>query len=171
MKKILLCLALILSILISLVSCGAVKDINPDTVVNNIVDAYKLTGGGVYMSSSKTLGEYLDKDLIISYYGDATEWPDFKKVESYCVYIDDSDPRVITDVGIFKLNDADYCETLMKFLQIRIDDKIAIGKAYPDIDIKTLENSFVRSKGNYVYYVVAPEAEKITEDIEKSLGK
>ena len=155
------------------VSCGSseVKDIDTDQTVNSILEKYDMTAGAVYTSSSTVLGEYLDEDLIISCYGDATDWPDFKNVEKYCVYMDDSNPKVITDVGIFKLKNADYCDTLMKYINVRIDTKIAAGAAYPDIDVETLEKAVVEKYGNYVYYAVSPEVDNIISDIEDSLGK
>lgn len=170
MKKVISVIVLVLSISIFFVACGGVNDIDPDTVVKEIMAEYKLDTGDLYSSSSDTPGEYLDQDLIISYYGDVTSAPDFTKFESYSVYIDNSNPQTITDVGIFKLKDADYGETFMKFLQTRIDAKIADGKAYPDIDVATLEKSVVEQKGNYVYYVVAKDYAAISEHIEKAFG-
>lgn len=173
MKRALLILLLVAALPLSFASCGTAKvnDINVDTVVNGIVESYKLTDGSVYTSSSDVLGEYLDEDLIISCYGDEAESPDFTKVEKYCVYMDESDPKVITDVGIFKMKDTSYSDTLMKYIKARIDTKIADGVAYPDIDVATLKKAVVREKGSYVYYAVSPDVEDIIADIEAEFGK
>jgi len=172
MKKMFLCVISIILVSVLFIACTSeVKDIEPDKVVNEIIEEYNLVQGSVYTSASSELGEYLDKDLIISYYGDAVSSPDFSKVEKYCVYLDDSNPKTITDVGIFKLKDADYGETFMKYLQTRIDAKIADGKAYPDVDVATLKKSIVKQEGSYVYYIASKEQEKINGHIRKALGK
>lgn len=171
MKKLVLGAISIILISVLLVACGSVKDIDPDTVIDEIRAEYKLDQGDLYTSSSTTPGEFLDTDLIISYYGDAVSSPDFSKVEKYCVYLDDTNPRTITDVGIFKLKDSEYGETFMKYLQTRIDAKIADGKAYPDVDVATLQKSIVKQEGSYVYYIAAKEQEKINEHILEAFGK
>ncbi len=159
------------------VSCGAetaeetAVNVDADALLAGITEAYGLTDGFVFTSSSTELGEYLDDDLIMGYYGDAVDVPDFTKVESYCVYIDESDPDLFIDVGLFKLNDAAYADTLMQYFQTRIDDKIAKAGDYPTIDVPTLEAATVAKFGSYVYYVVSPDVAPITADIEAALGK
>ena len=146
--------------------------VNVDEVVNTALTTYGLTDGFVFTSSSTELGEYLDDDLIMGYYGDAVDVPDFTKVSEYCVYIDESDPNVFIDVGLFKLSDASYADTLMQYFQTRIDDKIAkADSGYPDIDVPTLEAATVEKYGDYVYYVVSYDVDAITADIEAALGK
>lgn len=173
MRRVLAFLLIIAAFSFTFTACGTdkVKDIDVDAVVNEIVEKYKLIEGSLYTSSSDVLGEYLDEDLIISCYGDAAEYPDFSKVEKYCVYMDESNPKVITDVGIFKMKDTSYSDTLMKYIQARIDTKIADGVAYPDIDVETLKKAVVRQKGSYVYYAVSPDVDDIISDIEKAFGK
>ena len=103
-----------------LCSCGGTTveetavDVNVDEVVNTALTTYGLVDGFVFTSSSTELGEYLDDDLIMGYYGDAVDVPDFSKVSEYCVYIDESDPNVFIDVGLFKMNDTSYSDTLMQ---------------------------------------------------------
>jgi len=84
MKK-LLVLALSLSAL--LMSCGGTDEVvqtpvsvNVDETVNAIVTNYSLTDGFVFTSSSTEIGEYLDDDMILGYYGDAVDVPDFTKI-------------------------------------------------------------------------------------------
>ena len=147
-------------------------DVNVDEVVNTALTTYGLTDGFVFTSSSTELGEYLDEDLIMGYYGDAVDVPDFTKVSEYCVYIDESDPNVFIDVGLFKLNDTAYADTLMQYFQTRIDDKIAkADSGYPDIDVPTLEAATVAKHGDYVYYVISYDVDAITDYIETSIGK
>lgn len=172
MKRI---IAFVLTVVLCLsffVSCGD-KPLNIDTdaLVEKIVTEYKMENGFVYTSSSEELGEYLDEDLVISFYGDATEYPDFSKISKYCVYIDESDPKLITDVGVFEMQDKEYAETFMKFIKARIDTKIADGLAYSDIDVATLKKAVIKQKSNYVYYVVGKEAADISKAIESELGK
>ncbi|MBQ1205600.1 MAG: hypothetical protein IIX67_00195 [Clostridia bacterium] len=57
-----------------------------------IISKYSLSGGRRFTSSSQVSGEYLDNDLIRSFYGDAVKMPDFNSVEAYEVYIDESKP-------------------------------------------------------------------------------
>jgi len=114
-------------------------------------------------------GEYLDSDLILSYYGDAFEMPDFTKISDYCVYIDESDANVIIDVGVFKLSDASYADTLINFIKARIADKREDYDEYATIDIETLDAAIVKKSGSYVYYSVSYDVEDIIKDIEAAL--
>ncbi len=161
-----------------LCSCGGTTveetavDVNVDEVVNTALTTYGLVDGFVFTSSSTELGEYLDDDLIMGYYGDAVDVPDFSKVSEYCVYIDESDPNVFIDVGLFKMNDTSYSDTLMQYFQTRIDDKIAkADSGYPETDVTTLEAATIAKYGDYVYYVISYDVDAITADIETALGK
>lgn len=175
MKKI---IALALSMSALLISCGsdggAVQtpaNINADETVNAIVTDYSLTEGFVFTSSSTEAGEYLDADMILGYYGDAVDVPDFTKISEYCVYIDESDPDVYTDVGIFRMADPAYAETFVQYLKVRVSDKIAEADQYPTRDVPTLEAAVFEITGDYVYYVVSPQVDAITADIEAAFGK
>ena len=104
MKRIIsLALVMILAVL-ALVSCGK-EPVNLDLEVEAkaIMDAYGLENGKKYSSASTTLGEYLDEDLIRSYYGDLTSIPDFGTVEAYVVYIDETRPTLPCEFGLFKM--------------------------------------------------------------------
>lgn len=150
----------------------AATNVDIDTTIQTIVDTYNLTDGFVFTSSSTELGEYLDDDLIMGYYGDAVDVPDFTKVDEYCVYIDESNPNVFIDVGLFKMNDTGYSDTLMQYFQSRIDDKIAkADSGYPDMDVPTLESATIAKYGDYVYYVISYDVDAITKDIETAIGK
>jgi len=175
MKK-LLVLALSLSAL--LMSCGGTDEVvqtpvsvNVDETVNAIVTNYSLTDGFVFTSSSTEIGEYLDDDMILGYYGDAVDVPDFTKISEYCVYIDESDADVYTDVGIFKMADPSYAETFVQYLRVRVSDKIAEADQYPTRDVPTLEAAVFEITGDYVYYVVSTQVDAITADIEAAFGK
>ena len=177
MKKF-LAMTMILAAL--LCSCGgetaeaeeSAVSVNVDEVINTVVADYSLTDGFVFTSSSTELGEYLDDDLIMGYYGDAVDVPDFSKVSEYGVYIDESDPNVFIDVGLFKMNDTSYSDTLMQYFQTRIDDKIAkADSGYPETDVTTLEAATIAKYGDYVYYVISYDVDAITADIETALGK
>ena len=175
MKKI-FALALALSAL--LISCGGTAEtaqtpvtVNVDETVNAIVTNYSLTDGFVFTSSSTEIGEYLDDDMILGYYGDAVDVPDFTKISEYCVYIDESDADVYTDVGIFKMADPSYAETFVQYLRVRVSDKIAEADQYPTRDVPTLEAAVFEITGDYVYYVVSTQVDAITADIEAAFGK
>ena len=132
---------------------------------------YSLTDGFVFTSSSTEIGEYLDDDMILGYYGDAVDVPDFTKISEYCVYIDESDADVYTDVGIFKMADPSYAETFVQYLRARVSDKIAEADQYPTRDVPTLEAAVFEITGDYVYYVVSTQVDAITADIEAAFGK
>ena len=175
MKKL---LALALSLSALLVSCGGTGEaaqtpvtINVDETVNAIVTNYGLTDGFVFTSSSAEIGEYLDDDMILGYYGDAVDVPDFTKISEYCVYIDESNADVYTDVGIFKMADPSYAETFVQYLRVRVSDKIAEADQYPTRDVPTLEAAVFEITGDYVYYVVSTQVDAITADIEATFGK
>ena len=181
MKKIpALVFALSLSAL--LISCGGepagesapaetAVTVNADEIINAVVTNYSLTDGFVFTSSSTEAGEYLDADMILGYYGDAADVPDFTKIAEYCIYIDESDPDVYTDVGLFRMADPAYAETFVQYLEVRVSDKIAEADQYPTRDVPTLEAAVFETYGDYVYYVVSTEVDAITADIEAALGK
>lgn len=177
MKKVLLATVLLAALLCACGKETVIDDTNAvvvdvDNVIQTVVSTYSLTDGFVFTSSSTELGEYLDDDLIMGYYGDAIDVPDFSKVDEYCVYIDESNPNVFIDVGLFKMNDTTYSDTLMQYFQTRIDDKIAkADSGYPDTDVPTLEAATIAKHGDYVYYVISYDVDAITKDIETAIGK
>ena len=152
------------------VACGEEKtddkSVSLDDTVKTVTEKYSMTDGFTFTSSSEVLGEYLDSDLILSYYGDAIAVPDFTKVSEYCVYIDETDANVIIDVGIFKLSEASYADTLIEFIKGRIADKREDYEEYPSIDIETLDAAVVKKSGSYVYYAIAYDVADIIKDIE-----
>ena len=75
-------------------SSEAAVTVDADALVRGICEKYELTNGFIFTSSSTELGEYLDEDLIQSYYGDATDAPDFSKVADYCLYVDERTEKV-----------------------------------------------------------------------------
>ncbi len=149
----------------------AATPVDPDELVRGLCDKYGLTEGFIFTSKSTELGEYLDEDLIQSYYGDVTDKPDFSKVSDYCLYVDESDPDIIIDVGVFRLADPAYADTLMKYLQARIDVKIENGARYTNIDVATLKKSVVSKAGDCVFYVVSYDTADIVADIRAAFGK
>ena len=176
MKKVLLLTVLLLSLL--LVACNSDggdvsntenKSISLDDTIKTITEKYNLTNGFIFTSSSTERGEYLDDDLILAYYGDAMDVPDFSKISEYCLYVDESDANVIIDVGIFKMADTSYTEDFMKYLRFRIDDKIEDAEEYSTIDVETLEAGVIEKSGNYVYYVVSYDVDAIVSDIKAAL--
>lgn len=172
MKKIIV-FTLALIFCLFAVACGGEKEegssVSLDDTVKGITEKYSLTEGLTFTSSSEVLGEYLDSDLILSYYGDAFEMPDFTKISDYCVYIDESDANVIIDVGVFKLSDASYADTLINFIKARVADKREDYDEYATIDIETLDAAIVKKSGSYVYYSVSYDVEDIIKDIEAAL--
>ena len=119
-----------------------------------IVSKYSLSGGRRYTSSSQVLGEYLDEDLIRSYYGDVVKMPDFGSVEAYEVYIDETKPVKPCEFGIFKMKDGADAEKFISFLKARIDKKIENSKAYPSMDTEPLKTAVFTAEGEYIWYAV-----------------
>ena len=147
------------------------EPVDLDELVRGICEKYDLTAGFIFTSKSTELGEYLDEDLIQSYYGDVSDKPDFTKVSEYCLYVDESDPNIIIDVGVFRMADPSYADTLMKYLQARIDVKIENGARYTNIDVATLKKSVVSKAGDCVFYVISYSTAEIVADIRAALGK
>ena len=141
-----------------------------DALIIGLTTQYEMTDGFVFSSSSTELGEYLDDDLIQSYYGDASVKPDFGKVSEYCVYIDESSPYILTDVGAFRLTDPSYADTFMKFIQGRIDVRIENGARYPDIDVATLKKAVVAKAGDVVYYAVGYDSAALAAALKDALS-
>ena len=146
------------------------EPVNLDLLIIGLTAEYEMTDGFVFSSSSTELGEYLDDDLIQSYYGDASVKPDFTKVSEYCVYIDESNPYLLTDVGAFRLNDPSYADTLMQFIQGRIDVRIENGARYPDIDVATLKKAVVAKAGDVVYYAVGHDSAALADALKDALS-
>ncbi|MCR4905888.1 MAG: DUF4358 domain-containing protein [Clostridiales bacterium] len=146
------------------------EPVNLDALIIDLTTKYEMTDGFVFSSSSTELGEYLDDDLIQSYYGDASVKPDFTKISEYCVYIDESSPYILTDVGAFRLTDPSYADTLMKFIQGRIDVRIENGARYPDIDVATLKKAVVAKAGDVVYYAVGYDSAALAAALKDALS-
>ena len=131
-----------------------------------IIEKYSLSSGNRYSSASTVEGEYLDEELIRSYYGDAAEMPDFDSVEAYAVYIDESMPIRPCEFGIFKMKEGADKELFMAFLQARIDMKLLNAQAYPTTDTEPLTTAKVASEGDYVWYCAVKGG---NEEIHKTL--
>ncbi len=163
MKRFVLILTAFL-LAVSLCACGSEESTSSEaekTVVldieaeaDAIIEKYSISGGKRYSSKSTTVGEYLDEDLIRSYYGDAAAMPDFTQVEAYAVYIDESKPIKPCEFGIFKMKNGADAEQFILFLEARINLKIENAKAYPTMDTEPLKTAVFGSKGGYVWYAV-----------------
>lgn len=168
MKRFLL-IAVALILALSLFSCGkeetesgtessadAQKKVELDVKAeaNAIITKYSLSGGRLYNSDSTVAGEYLDEDLVRSYYGDAAAVPNFSEVEAYTVYIDESKPIKPCEFGIFKMKDGANVEEFMLFLKARINLKIQNAKAYPTMDTEPLKTAVFTEKDGYIWYAV-----------------
>lgn len=154
---------LTLSLTVSILSSCGDKTSTPvqldiDAEADSIISAYSLSGGTRYTSSSQTLGEYLDDDLIRAYYGDAADVPDFSDVESYVVYIDESKPILPCEFGIFEMKDGADTETFIAYLKARIQMKIENAKAYPTMDTSMLTSAKFTVKGKYIWYCAVKDA-------------
>lgn len=121
-------------------------------LADSIVETYALSGGLRYSSSSTIEGEYLDDDLIRSYYGDVLSAPSFEDVEAYEVYIDESNPTQPCEFGIFQMRDGADTELFLSFLRARIDQKINNAIAYPTMDTEALTTAKIAQSGAYLWY-------------------
>ena len=184
MKRILF-IALALLLAVSLCACGGeaggtdtdtstgaesskkTVELDLESEADAIIQKYSLSGGKRYSSKSTVAGEYLDEDLIRSYYGDLTEMPDFDSVEAYAVYIDESKPIHPCEFGIFKMKDGANTEEFMLYLKARIDLKIENAKAYPSMDTEPLKTAVFTEKDGYIWYAVVKGG---NEAIDKELG-
>ena len=177
------CLILLVALMltVSLCACGGasenseqgddsvpakVVELDLDAEATAIISKYSLSGGSRYSSASQTPGEYLDEDLILSYYGDAAETPDFTQVEAYAVYIDETKPIKPCEFGIFKMKDGADAENFVEFLKARIALKLENAKAYPSMDTEPLKTAVFTVKGGYVWYAVVKGG---NADIDKDL--
>lgn len=134
----------------------AVKTVELDlkAEADAVIAKYSLSGGRRYSSASTVAGEYLDEDLIRSYYGDAVKMPDFNNVEAYEVYIDESKPINPCEFGVFKMKDGADADAFIAFLKARINKKLENAKAYPSMDTEPLKTAVFTAKGGYVWYAV-----------------
>ena len=136
-----------------------------------IMETYGLENGKKYSSFSTALGEYLDEDLIRSYYGDLTSVPDFGAVESYVVYIDETKPTLPCEFGLFKMKEGADAETFVAYLKARVDLKIENAKAYPTMDTSMLTTAKFVIKDNYVWYIAVKDGnEQINSSLESKFN-
>ena len=161
MKRLLLLLTAF-ALLFSLAACRQTQE--PETtsdlpdqpdlaaLADSIVQTYALSGGLRYSSSSTIEGEYLDDDLIRSYYGDILSAPNFEEVEAYEVYIDESNPTQPCEFGLFRMRDGADAEQFLSFLRARIDLKIGNAVAYPTMDTEALTTAKFSQSGAYLWY-------------------
>ena len=151
-RNILWMIAILLGIL--LVGCGGQDStvLDLEAEADGIIRTYSLTTGTRYSSGSEVEGEYLDEELIRSYYGDVAEMPDFGSVESYVVYIDETRPTQPCEFGIFRLKPAADKELFMTFLQARIELKLQGAIAYPTMDTEALSTAVFTERDGYIWY-------------------
>lgn len=139
-------------------------------VVRDLVTDYSLTDGFQFSSGSTEEGEYLDEDLISTYYGDGENVPDFTQVEDYSVYIDESNAREMCEIGLFRLKEGADWQAFQGFLKNRIAVRLSNAKSYPDINKSTLKGAKFGHLGPYVYYVVLKEdASAVAERLDRTL--
>lgn len=158
MKRVIL-FFVILSLLFGITACSgrsassAASDrLDMEEIASAVTEKYELLTGFRYSSRSEAAGEYLDEDLIRSYYGDIMSMPDFKEVEAYEVYIDESNPIQPCEFGIFKMAEGADTELFMSFLRARIDLKISNAVAYPTMDTEALTTAKFSQCGSYLWY-------------------
>lgn len=150
MKRFLIILLCFLTVF-AFASCKEEASADMDVVAEAeaIIEEYSLSGGKFYTSS----GELdLDEGLIRSYFGDATDMPNFDTVEEYAVYIDETKPLSPCEFGIFKMNESADKELFVQYLKARIDGKIKTAASYPSMDTEALTTAKITIKGNYVWY-------------------
>lgn len=177
MKRILLLLTA-LALLLCFTACSQTQEPEaapdqPDLKVlaDSITQKYALAGGSRYSASSKVEGEYLDEDLIRSYYGDIMSMPNFEDVEDYEVYIDESNPTQPCEFGVFKLRDGADAELFTSFLRARIDQKIGNAVAYPTMDTEALTTARFSQSGGYLWYCAVKGANaEIDQTLSDTLG-
>lgn len=181
MKRILLLLTAF-ALLFSLAACRqtqeseAVSDLSDQpylaALADSIVQTYALSDGLRYSSSSTVEGEYLDDDLIRSYYGDILSAPNFDEVEAYEVYIDESNPTQPCEFGLFKMRDGADAAQFLSFLRARIDLKIGNAVAYPTMDTEALTTAKFSQRGAYLWYCAVKGANAgIDQTLSDALGR
>ena len=151
MKRFLSILLCLLT-LFSLASCKeeeTSKSIDILAEANAIMEEYGLKGGKFYISGGENT---LDDELVRSYYGDATDMPDFESVTEYAVYIDETQPLNPCEFGIFKMDENADKALFADYLKARIEGKIKTAAAYPSMDTQALTTAKITIKGDYVWY-------------------
>lgn len=185
MKKI-ISLTLMFIMLFSLSACGGEKKAESSgsesqtvkkevgsvtTILKDVLKNNNLTEGKVYTSESKTEGEYLDEDMIKGLYGSMLDYPDFSKIEEYCVYIQDKNPLLKIELGIFKVYDSNNNTMVKDFINQRKEAELEKAANYPSVDTEPFKNMIVDSVGNYTYYIAVKEnRNEINKAIRSSLG-
>lgn len=141
------------------------------TILKDVLQSNNLTEGRIYTSESKVEGEYLDEDLIKGYYGSLLDFPDFSKIEEYCVYIQDQNPLLHIELGIFKVYDSNNNSMVKDFINQRKTSLFEKWANYPSVDTDPFKNLIVESVGNYTYYIaVKDNRSEINKTIRSSLG-
>ena len=151
------CVLLVFALLLTGCQGRANGGADIEAEADKILQDYNLTTGTRYSPLSKTPGEYLDDELIRSYYGDALDQPDFGSVENYVVYIDETRPTLPTEFGIFKMKDGADTELFMAYLRGRINLKLQNAIAYPTMDVEPLQTAVVEEGNGYIWYVVVKD--------------
>lgn len=187
MKK-LICFALLLLLIVPLVSCdekggedssaaqstsgsSEPKEVNLLDLVTKICNDNSLTKGAIYSSRSTEPGKFLSDDLILSYYGNLFDAPDFTKISEYCVYIDDTDTNNRIELGIFLVKDTNDNSMVKDFITRRKDGILENAINYPSIDTEPFTNMILETKGNYTYYIAVKEnRNNIDKTIKDSIG-
>ena len=182
MKKI-ISFSLMLILVLSFSACGDKNDESQagsgviqevgsvTTILKDVLKNNNLTEGRVYTSESKTEGEFLDEDMIKGIYGNLLDFPDFSKIAEYCVYIQDQNPLLQIELGIFKVTDSKNNTMVKDFINQRKSSVLEKAVNYPSVDTEPFKNVIIESVGSYTYYIaVKNNRNDINNTIRNSLG-
>ncbi len=140
-------------------------------ILSEITDTFGLSDGAYYRSESKVEGEYLDEDMISSYYGSMFDAPDFSLIEEYAIYMNDKNPLLPIEIGIFKVKDRVDNDMIVEFVSRRKDAILQNAINYPSVDTDPFKNLVLETKGNYTYYIAVKENRtEITNLVQGYLG-
>lgn len=139
-------------------NAGVISDAPVKAIVEDIVSDYTSGDGFLFSADATEEGEYLDEDLISTYYGNGEKVPDFSEVGDYCVYIDETNAREMCEVGLFRMKSGADKQDFESYLKNRIAIRLSNAKSYPDINKSSLKAAKFGIVGDYVYYAVVKDA-------------
>lgn len=166
--KLLLCIIFISAVLFTVTACEQIESyattsdimskvrtaIPEKEMIDGIV---YLEAGNLYSSDSNSESGTMPDEIISEIYRS-----DFDMVENYSIWI--AEDNVVTEIGIFKLNDSANVSKFVDILYARIEELKIKASSIRNEEMTKAENAVISSTGKYVYYLVT-NINSILEDI------
>ena len=95
---------------------------------------------------------------------------DVSKLEEHAWYMSENPSLNADEVGVFKVNDESYAQTLADKMYDRIARQLAVAETYSPDEAAKLKAAQVVTVGNWVYFCVGGESSAMMDVFRSEIG-